>query len=141
MILGRTAMAGFLANTALLATSNNFRFNFVPSFAVVNDSLVLATSPDLIKDLIPELKKTIDPKACSPVVWRNRITGDGVATALLARPERSLSTQVLNTGLSLGEAKAQLNDLAKIIRTAGEVGINIDHSTEAYVVELLWKTK
>ena len=119
----------------------NFRFNFVPSFAVVNDSLVLATSPDLIKDLIPELKKTIDPKACSPVVWRNRITGDGVATALLARPERSLTTQVLNTGLSLGEAKAQLADLAKILRTAGEVGISIDHSTDAYVVELLWKAK
>jgi hypothetical protein len=119
----------------------NFRFNFVPSFAVVNDSLVLATSPDLIKDLIPELKKPINPKACSPVVWRNRITGDGIATALLARPERSLSTQVLNTGLSLGEAKAQLNDLAKILRTAGEVGLSIDHSTEAYVVELLWKGK
>jgi hypothetical protein len=116
----------------------NFRFNFVPSFAVVNDSLVLATSPDIIKDLIQELKKPIDPKACSPVVWRNRITGDGVATALLARPERSLSTQVLNTGLSLAEAKAQLADLAKVVRSAGEVGLSIDHSAEAYVVELVW---
>ena len=29
MILGATAMQGMLANTALLATSNNFRFNFV----------------------------------------------------------------------------------------------------------------
>ncbi len=29
MLLGATAMAGMLANTALLATSNNFRFNFV----------------------------------------------------------------------------------------------------------------
>jgi hypothetical protein len=29
MLLGQTAMTGMLANTALLATSNNFRFNFV----------------------------------------------------------------------------------------------------------------
>lgn len=29
MLCGATAMAGLLANTALLATSNNFRFNFV----------------------------------------------------------------------------------------------------------------
>jgi len=119
----------------------NFRLNFAPSFAVVNENFIMATSPGIIKALIPELKKPIDPGQCRPAVLRSQITGDGLAQALLARPDRLLSSRVLELGMSLSEAKLQLNALAKVLSNAGTVNLNIDHTAEAYILELVWDEK
>ena len=119
----------------------NFRFNFAPAFAVVGDSLVVATSPKLLKDLIPEVKKKVDPKACSDAVWRVRGYGAGAATAVKARPEASITDSVLGQGVGLDEAKRQLDALATFLGKLGTVDVSIDHGDEAFAVEVEWKPK
>jgi hypothetical protein len=130
------------ADEKVLATdSTNIRYNFVPSFAVVGDSFVMASSPKLLKDLIPEVKKPIDPKACSPAVWRAKGYGTGAAQALRARPDATITDTVLAQGVGLDEAKKQLEQLAAFVGKLGTVGVTIDHGETAFKFEVDWQLK
>jgi hypothetical protein len=131
----------FAEGKPLDADPTNLRFNFVPSFAVVNDSLVVASSPRLLKDLLPELTKPIEPSKCSPAVWRNRVYGVGAATAVKARPDTIVSDAVLGQGLGLDEAKKRIDQLAKFLAALGTVGVELDHGAEAFKVDVEWKAK
>jgi hypothetical protein len=119
----------------------NIRFSFVPTFAVVNGFLVIASSPQLVKDLIPELKKDVDPAACSPSVWRNTVSAAGAASGLKARPDAVITDAVLGQGIGLDEAKKQVEQLAKFLNTLGTVGMTLDHTAEAYVFDVEWKQR
>lgn len=131
----------FAENKPLDADPTNVRFNFVPSFAVVNGFLVVASSPQLLKDLIPEVKMPVDPAACSPAVWRNRVYGAGAAAGLKARPEAVITDAVLGQGIGLDEAKKQVEQLAKFLSTLGTLGVEVEHGAEAFRVEVEWKKK
>ncbi len=121
------------------ADPTNIRYNFVPSFAVVGEYFVVASSPKLLKDLIPEVKKPIDPKACSPAVWRAKGYGTGAAQALRARPDASITDTVLAQGVGLDEAKKQLERYAEWVGKLGTVGVTVDHGVTAFKVEVDWK--
>ncbi|MCU0702888.1 MAG: hypothetical protein MUF18_02740 [Fimbriiglobus sp.] len=125
----------------LEADPTNIRFNFVPSFAVIGDSFVVASSPKLLKDLIPEVRKPIDPKACSAAVWRAKGYGTGAAQALKARPEATITDTVLNQGVGLDEAKKQLEQTAAWLAKLGTLGVSIDHGETAFKFELNWQLK
>jgi hypothetical protein len=120
---------------------DNLRFNFVPSFAVVGDSLVTASSPGVIKALIPELKKTPDPANCSPVVWRAKAYAAGGAELLRAFPDPTVTLAVLNEGIGLDEAKKRTAQLADWVATLGAAELSIDHRAEAYQIRLDWNQK
>jgi hypothetical protein len=119
----------------------NIRYNFVPSFAVVGESFVMASSPKLLKDLIPEVKKPIDPKGCSPAVWRAKGYCPGAEQWLKARPEASVTDSVLSQGVGLDEAKKQLEQLAAWVGKLGTVGVSIDHGESAFKFEIDWRLK
>jgi len=119
----------------------NVRFSFVPTFAVVNGFLVVGSSPQLVKDLIPELKKPVDPAACSPAVWRNRLYGAGAASGLKARPDAVITGAVLGQGIGLDEARKQIDQLGKFLNSLGAVEAKMDHTAEAYVFEVEWKQR
>lgn len=121
------------------ADPTNIRFNFVPSFAVVGDYFIAASSPKLLKDLIPEVKKPIDPKGCSPAVWRAKGYGIGAAQMVKARPESSITGTVLEQGVGLDEAKKQLEQLAGWLGKLGTVGVSIDHGETAFKFEVEWQ--
>ncbi len=123
------------------ADPTNIRYNFVPSFAVVGDSFVVASSPKLLKELIPEVKKPIDPKACSPAVWRAKGYGGGAAQALRARPDATITDTVLAQGVGLDEAKKQLERYAEWVGKLGTVGVTVDHGETAFKVEVDWQFK
>ncbi|MEO2090146.1 MAG: hypothetical protein ABGY75_11695, partial [Gemmataceae bacterium] len=129
----------FSENKPLDADPTNVRFNFVPSFAVVNGFLVVASSPQLLKDLSPEVKKPVDPAGCSPAVWRNRVYGAGAAAALKARPEAVITDAVLGQGIGLDEAKKQVEQIAKFLGTLGTLGVEVEHGAEAFRFEVEWK--
>jgi hypothetical protein len=129
----------FADEKVLESDPTNIRYNFVPSFAVVGDSFVMASSPQLLKDLIPEVKKPIDPKACSPVVWRAKGYGTGAAQALRARPEATITDSVLAQGVGLDEAKKQLERYAEWVGKLGTVGVTIDHGETAFKFEIDWQ--
>jgi hypothetical protein len=131
----------FADGKPLDADPTNIRFNFVPSFAVVGDSFVAASSPRLLKDLIPEIRKPIDPALCSPAVWRAKGYGTGAAQWLKARPEASITDAVLSQGVGLDEAKRQLDQLAAWVGKLGSVGVSIDHGESAFKFEVDWSIK
>jgi hypothetical protein len=120
---------------------DNLRFNFVPCFAVAGDFLVVSSSPALIKDLIPELKKSPDPAKCSPAVWRAKTYAAGIAQTIRDNPEPVVTNAVLSEGVGLDEAKKQVEALADWVATLGAVGLSIDHGADAYEIKLEWKTK
>jgi hypothetical protein len=119
----------------------NLRFNFVPCFAVVGDSLVVASSPGLVKELIPELRKPPDPAGTSPAVWRARAYASGAAEFIRANPEPVVTNAILSEGIGLDEAKKQVAELAAWAATLGKVELSIDHGRDAYEIKVEWKTK
>lgn len=131
----------FPEGKALESDPTNIRYNFVPSFAVVGDSLVVASSPKLLKDLIPEVKKPIDPKLCSPAVLRAKGFGAGAAAGLKARPEATITGSVLGQGVGLEDAKKQLDQLAALLGKLGTLNVSIDHGESAFKVEFDWQLK
>ncbi len=119
----------------------NLRFNFVPCFAVVGDSLVVSSSPGLVKDLIPELRKTPDPAKCSPAVWRAKTYATGLAATIRLNPDPVVTNAVLRDGVGLDEAKKQVAALADFTAALGALGLEIDHQPDAYQIKLEWKTR
>ena len=118
---------------------DNVRFNFVPCFAAVGDSFIVASDPRLLKDLIPELKSPT-PEG-SPTVWRGRAFAAGAAGLVLDNPEPTITTTVLNDGVGLDRARQQVTDLANWVKTLGTYELNIDHNTDSFEVRLEWSTK
>ncbi len=131
----------FADGKPLASDPTNIRYNFVPSFAVVGDQLVVASSPKLLKDLIPEVKKGIDPKLCSPAVWRAKGYGTGAEQALKARPEATITDTVLSQGVGLDEAKKQLEQLAGWVGKLGTIDVTIDHGEKAFEFAVEWRLK
>ncbi len=117
------------------------RFNFVPCFAVVGDYLVASSSPGLVKDLIPELRKAPDPAKCSPAVWRAKAYAAGLAETIQANPDPVVTNAVLRDGVGLDEAKQQVAALADWVATLGAAELSIDHQADAYQIKVEWKTK
>ncbi|MGL6076852.1 MAG: hypothetical protein ACRC8S_22080 [Fimbriiglobus sp.] len=116
---------------------DNLRFNFAPAFAVVNDSLVVASEASVIKALIPELKnpKTPDPKA---PVWRGQAYAAGAAEYTKAKPEAVITNLILTRNLGLEAAKAEVEEIIKWLPTLGQMSFEIDHTTDYYQARFRW---
>jgi hypothetical protein len=115
----------------------NLRFNAAPTFAVVGDSLVVGSTPGIVKLLIPELKK--ESKASgSPVVWRASAFADGASRFLNAAPEPTVTQAILTQGIGLAEAKEQTRKFADWLKTIGSLDVSIDHAAEMYEFKLAW---
>lgn len=117
----------------------NYRFNFAPSYGIVDHFLVASTTPELVRSLIPELRKPAGSEK-SPV-WRGRASADGAATFLRANPDPTVTDTILNDGVGLDTAKKQVADFAIWLATLGSLGIEIDHGTDAFELRAEWKLK
>lgn len=114
------------------------RFNTAPSFAIVGDSLLVGSTPGIVKLLIPELKKE-SKAAGSPVVWRASAFAAGGAALLESAPEPTITQAILTQGIGLAEAKEQTKKLIAFLKTVGSVEISDDHAAEMYEFKVAWK--
>jgi hypothetical protein len=114
------------------------RFAFAPAFAVVGKSLVVGSTPGIVKALIPELKKEAQDEGAR-AVWRAKAYLPGAAEVLLAYPEQAITQMVLTQGIGLAEAKQQVQDLAAWLRTLGTYELRIDHADAMYTIDIEWK--
>jgi hypothetical protein len=119
----------------------NFRFNFLPSFAIVDRSLVLASRPSLIKALIPELRKDHAPGDWSPAVWRSRTYAPGLAALIRANPDPLVANAVLTEGVGWEAARRQLETLADWVSSLGTVDVTVEHKSDVFEATLSWATK
>ncbi|MBX3401468.1 MAG: hypothetical protein KF873_22270 [Gemmataceae bacterium] len=115
------------------------RFNAVPTFAIVGDSLIVGSTPGIVKLLIPELRK--ESKASgSPAVWRASAFAGGGAKFLESNPEATVTQAILSQGIGLAEAKEQTKKLAAWLGTLGRFDVSIDHAAEFFEFKIAWNT-
>jgi hypothetical protein len=112
------------------------RFNAAPCFAMVADSLIVASHPGLLKDLIGELRSPRDQQ--SPAVWRNRLDAAGVAASVRSYPQQTITTTILSDGVSLSEARRRVDALVEWIQTLGHFEIQSDHEPETFKLQFRW---
>ena len=118
------------------ADPDQLRFNAMPCFAVVDDSFIVASQPGLLKELIAELRSPRDH--ASPAVWRNRLDAQGAAAFLLAYPEQTITSTILNDGVGLQEAKRRVDVLVRWIQTLGHYDLQFDHQADSFKIQFNW---
>ncbi len=115
----------------LAADPENLRYNATPCFAVVNDSLVVASEPSVIRALIPELTRPQTPDPAAPA-WRVMAYGRGAAGYTAANPEPLTSSLILTRNLGLAAATAEAKQFAEWLGTLGDATVSIDHAADFF---------
>ena len=113
------------------------RFNFEPCFAVVGDEFVLASTVELGKKLITELKKPQSGKPHSAVL-RGRLSAKAGADAIAGFTDPLVTDAVLGRGATLAEARKEVAELVAFVRTLGTATVELDVTDKEYRVDVVW---
>lgn len=116
------------------------RFNFTPSYAVVKDQIVVASTREFCKEMIDYVLK----EDRSKVESRNmqaRGYAEGAAALLNASPEQFLTQTILSQAVSEVEAKKQVDDLLKYLKTLGSLRFETDYTDKNFRFNIDWKFK
>jgi hypothetical protein len=120
---------------------DGIRFNFEPCFAIVGDELVVATTVELCKKLITELKSPRINGKGSPAVLRGVFSAKGAAQFLAAVPDPLVTDAVLNRGIGLDQARKEVTALVEWLKSLGEVKVELDIDPKQYKLDLVWELK
>ena len=123
----------------LVADPDDTRFQAAPSFAVVGDFFVVASRPDVLKSLIPELQKPAGKGNLA--VWRAQSSGPGLAAWVRNQPDAFVADVVLRQGVTVTAAKTQVRQLADVLEKSGPVTLAFDHKADCYEIALGWLAK
>jgi hypothetical protein len=114
------------------------RFNFEPCFAIVNDQLVVATTVELCKKLVTELKGA-GKKPASGAVVRGKFSAAGGADFLAALPEPLVTDAILTRGIGLEDARKEVAALVAWVKTLGTGRVELDITEKQYKLDLVWE--
>lgn len=126
----------FPENKELAEDTQGIRFNFEPCFAVVGDDLVVASTTELARKLIVELKKPQGPGASA--LWQGKVSASYGVTALGGETDALITEGVLNRGVGLAEARQEAAKYLDFIRSLGSARIEIDITNHEYRFDLVW---
>jgi hypothetical protein len=130
----------FPENKELDQDPDGVRFNFEPCFAVVGDELVVASTVELGKKLIAELKKPSRGEA-SPAVIRAKGNAREAAAALAGFSEPLITDAVLGRGIGLADARQEVADIIAFVKTLGTAQVELDIADTEYRVNVVWAIK
>jgi hypothetical protein len=116
------------------------RFNFEPCFAIANDQLVVASTVELCKKLVTELKKPQTAKPSSAVI-RGTFSAAGGAEFLSARPDPLITDAILSRGVGLEEARKEVEALVAWVKTLGTGRIELDIAEKEWRLDLTWDVR
>lgn len=128
----------FPENKALADDPDGVRLNFEPCFAVVGDSLVVASTVEVCQKLIPEVRRTAGLPGV-PAVWRAKGYAAGAADALAGTTDPLVTDTVLRTGLGLADARKQVEALTAWARTLGTARVEVDIGRDVYRADAVWE--
>jgi hypothetical protein len=114
------------------------RFNFSPSFTVVGDQIVFASTKELCIELIDILRKE-DRAHLSPQNMQMRVYASGFGDLLNASPDQLLAQTILNQAVSEAQAKKQVDQLMKYLHTLGSVRVATDYADKEFHFDVEWK--
>ncbi|HEV3438504.1 MAG TPA: hypothetical protein VG122_14165 [Gemmata sp.] len=112
------------------------RFNFEPCFAVVGDEMIFASTIELGKKLITELKKP--RRSGNTAVWMAKASATDGANVLAGLSDPLITDAVLGRGLGLTEARTEIANLVAWVRTLGTAQIEIDITATEYRLDVVW---
>lgn len=130
----------FPENKELADDPDGIRFNFEPCFAIVDDQLVVASTVELCKKLITELKGA-EKKPASSAVLRGRFSAKGGADFLAALPEPLITDAVLNRGIGLDDARKEVAELVAWLKALGTGRVELDITEKEYRLDLVWDVR
>ncbi|AMV23380.1 hypothetical protein VT84_03155 [Gemmata sp. SH-PL17] len=113
------------------------RFNFEPCFAVVGNELVVATTVELCKKLITELKPPQKAKPSAAVV-RGAFSTKAASDALATLPDPFITDAVLARGIGLEDARKEVASLVAWVKSLGTVRGELDITETEYKLDLVW---
>ena len=113
------------------------RYNFEPCFAIVGEQLVVASTVELCKKLITEVKSPPKGKG-SPAVLRGKFSATGGADALASLPEPLITDAILGRGVGLDDARKEVAALVAWVKTLGTVRVELDIADKEYKLDLVW---
>jgi hypothetical protein len=130
----------FPENKELADDPEGIRFNFEPCFAIVDDQLVVASTVELCKKLITELKGA-ETKPSANAVIRGKLSAKGAADFLAALPEPLITDAILSRGVGLEEARKEVAALVAWVKALGTGRIELDIAEKEYRLDLVWELK
>jgi hypothetical protein len=130
----------FQENKPIAEDPDGLRFNFEPCFAIVGDELMVASTLELGKKLVTELKK---PRShgSSAAVLRGAANAKGAADVLAGLSDPLITDSVLSRGVGLTEARKEIAELVDFVRTLGTGRLQLDMTDKEYRLDLVWDLK
>ncbi len=116
---------------------DNIRYNFEFCFAQVDDQFVAASTIEACKKVIGEVRRTAKRPA-SPAVWRGKLFAAGGSKLLYDLPDPLITDAILTGGLSIDEARKQVDAIGEWIKKLGTVHIEIDETEKTYKFDIVW---
>jgi hypothetical protein len=126
----------FPENKPLADDPDGVRFNFEPCFAVIGGELVVASTVELGKKLVTEVKKGAGKGG--PAVLRGVFRSGAAADALAGFTDPLVTDAVLARGVGLAAARKEVADLVAFAKTLGTVTVEIDVTDKEYRADVVW---
>ncbi|QJW95895.1 hypothetical protein [Frigoriglobus tundricola] len=130
----------FPENKDLANDADGVRFNFEPCFALVGSELVVASTVELGKNLITELKR-VEKRPASRAVFRSVVSAKGGADALASLPDPLITDAILGRGIGLETARKEVAQLVAWIQSLGTVRLELDIAEKEYKFDLVWDVR
>jgi hypothetical protein len=124
----------FDEKSPLQGDPQDLRFNFSPCIARVGNQYVFCSTAELCHELIGLLQaeaKELEAKS-SPLASRTKIYSAGGAQLLRAFEDPLIAQIVLDQGVSIAEARKQVNPFIEWVRTLGVLQIEEDYGAKEF---------
>jgi len=128
----------FQENKPVPEDPDRLRFNFEPCFAVVGDELMLASTLELGKKMVTEMKVTRKVEGARAVL-RGRAHAAGAADVLAGLADPLVTDSVLSRGIGLADARKEVAELVEFVRTLGTGRIELDVTASEYRLDAVWE--
>ncbi len=130
----------FPENKDFANDTDGVRFNFEPCFAIVGSELVVASTVELCKNLITELKR-VEKQPAGRAVLRSVASARGGADALASLPDPLITDAVLSRGVGLETARKEVAQLVAWVKSLGAVRLELDIAEKEYKFDLVWDVR
>jgi hypothetical protein len=130
----------FQENKPILEDPDGLRFNFEPCFAIVGDDLMVASTLELGRKLVTELKKPRSP-GLSAAVLSGGANAKGAADILAGLSDPLITDSVLSRGVGLTEARKEIAELVNFVRMLGAGRVELEMTDKEYRLDLVWELK
>ena len=116
----------------------NLRFNYQPTFAVVENQYIFASNKGLCRNLIKAIRAE-GRRPADNANLQTLISARGLGEFANVSPEIPLSSTILSQGVTLQEARAQTAALYRFLNSLGRLSAKTEYGDNDFQFELKWQ--